>query len=210
MINRLIVFVTLLFGIVTTYGQDITGPKADSLHMLLNKPMSPSDRLDILFCLADLYVNKDEKYKRELDNAVAYLKNAEQVNAKSNSEDLKGFQLIIASMLAKDRKQDKIGKEMAEKAVIILHSSNKFYLGRAYFYLSEYYQYSDRIELVVKIRLVELAAQCFAQSKYVEFHANSIKHLADLYEINEDRSKVLENLNLALKLYKSIDYPKLS
>src|SRR4030095_13704192 len=123
---------------------------------------------------------------------------------------LKGFQLLIASILAKDKKQEKIGKEMAEKAVIILRSSKKFYLGRAYFYLSEYYDYSDRMQLVVKIRLVELAAQCFAQSKYVEFHANSIKHLADLYEINEDRSKVIENLNLALKLYKSINYPKLS
>ena len=209
MIKRIIAFVVLLPGIITSYGQDITATEADSLHLLLTKPIPDTDRLDILFRLADLYLNKDSKYKHDMDNAVDFLKNKEEYS-KLKSEELTGFQLLIASMTAKERKQEKIGKDMAEKAVHILLSSNKFYLGRAYFYLSEYYQYSDRTELVEKIRLVELAVQCFAQSKYVEFHANSLKHLADLYEINEQRSKVLENLNLALKLYKSIHYPKLS
>ncbi|HLA59015.1 MAG TPA: histidine kinase dimerization/phosphoacceptor domain -containing protein [Puia sp.] len=210
MTNRIIACVVLLLGITTSYGQDITATEADSLYQRLDKPIPHRDRLDILFCLADLYVNKDGKYKHDVDNAVAYLKNEEQNNPELKSDELTGFQLLIASMIAKEKKQEKIGKEMAEKAVNILRNSNKFYLGRAYFYLSEYYQYSDRAELVEKIRLVELAVQCFAQSKYVEFHANSLKHLADLYEINEQRSKVLENLNFALKLYKSINYPKLS
>ena len=66
MINRLIVFVAFLFGMATSYSQDITTTEADSLHLLLTKPIPDTDHLDILFRLADLYLNKDAKYKHEI------------------------------------------------------------------------------------------------------------------------------------------------
>jgi two-component sensor histidine kinase len=203
--------VALLFGVMTASGQELTGQEADSLRLLLNRPMPDTDRLDILFRLAEFYITKPGDDKQDLDNAAGYLKKTELINARLQSEDIRGFQVLFASMLAKKRKQDKQGKEMAEKAVSILSSSNnKYYLGKAYFNLSDYYHYTDRTELVEKIRLVEQAVQYFAQSKNVEAHANSVKFLADLYEINEQRAKVLENLNLSLELYKSIHYPRLS
>ncbi len=209
--NGLTGLVIFLLEILVAYGQDLTRSEADSLRLAQNKSMPDTNRLDILFRLAEFYVVKTGENKQGLDSAAEYLKEAELINARLQSEDITGFQTLIASMIAKQRNQEKQGKWMAEKAVNILgNSSNKYYLGKAYFNLADYYRYTDRKELVEKIRLVELAVLCFGQSKYIESHANSVKFLADLYEINEQRSKVLENLNLSLKLYKSIHYPKLS
>ena len=208
---RLPLLVIILFVTVPVYSQDLTGREADSLHQLLNRPMPDTEYLDVLFRLAEFYITKPGEYKQDLDNAAESLKKTELINARLNSEDIRGFQTLIASMLAKERKQEKLGKEMAEKAVSILSKgSNKYYLGKAYFCLSDYYPYTDRTELVEKIRLVEMAVQYFAQTKYVAIYANSVKYLADLYEINGQGSKVLETLNLSLKLYQSIHYPKLS
>jgi hypothetical protein len=208
--NRLTLLVVLLFGIIAAYGQDLTGPQVDSLRLVLKGSLPDTARLDMLFRLAEFYIVKPGDDKQDLDSAADCLKETALINVKLRSEDIRGFQSMMASMLAKERKQEKQGKEMAEAAVRMLAGSpNKYYLGRAYFNLSEYYRYTDRTELVEKIRLVELASQCFAQSKYIESYAYSLKHLADLYEINEQRSKVLENLNLSMRLYKSIHYTKL-
>ncbi|MEO6550243.1 MAG: histidine kinase dimerization/phosphoacceptor domain -containing protein [Ferruginibacter sp.] len=210
LLDRLTVLVTLLFVTVPVYSQDLTGREADSLNLLLNHAMPDTNRLDILFRLAEFYINKPGDYKQDLDNATEILEKTKLINLRLNSEDISGFQTLIASMLAKERKQQKQGKAMAERALRMLYpSSNKYYLGKAYFSLSDYYAYSDRTELVEKIRLVEMAVQNFALSNNIEAYANGLKYLADLYEINEQKSKVLEYLNLSLKMYKSINYPKL-
>jgi two-component sensor histidine kinase len=210
MIKGWTILVALQFGILTSYSQDITEAEADSLQQVLNKSIPDEDRLDILFRMAEFYIAKPGDNKRDLDDAAECLKTTELINARLKSDDIRGFQAVIASLLAQEKKQEKAGRKMAEKAVSILASSNnKYYLGRAYFNLSNYYRYADRTELVEKIRLVELAVECFARSKYVMAHAHSLEFLADLYEINEQHSKVLEHLDLALKLYKSINYTKL-
>ncbi|MEO5638377.1 MAG: sensor histidine kinase [Chitinophagaceae bacterium] len=205
------VLITLLFVTVPVYCQDLTGREADSLNLLLNRPMPDTNRLDILFRLAEFYIVKPGDYKPDIDKAAEYLNKTELINARLQSEDIRGFQTLIASMLSNERKQEKQGKVIAENAVSILsRGSNKYYLGKAYFSLSDYYRYTDRTELVEKIRLVEIAVQYFAQSKNIVSYANSLKYLADLYEINGQGLKVLETLNLSLKMYESIHYPKLS
>lgn len=210
MVNSLKVIVGLLFGIMTAHGQDINEPEVDSMRVVLTRSIPDTDRLDILFRLAEFYLQKPGDLKQDLNEAEGFLKKTEQLNSRLKSTDAKGFQVIIASLFARERKQEQEGKKLAANALTILgNSRNKYYLGKAYFNLSDFYHYTNREELVEKIRLVELAVQCFAQSKYVVIYANSVKHLADLYEINEQRSKVLENLNLSLKLYQSVNYPKL-
>ncbi|CAN5621304.1 hypothetical protein BH11BAC3_BH11BAC3_01910 [soil metagenome] len=207
---RLTVLLTLMLISISTYSQDITGRETDSLQLVLRKPIPDTARLDILFRLAEFYITKPGTYKQDLDSAAACLKKTELINTRLKSVNISGYQTIIASVLARERKQEKQAKEMAEKAVNMLgSSSNKYYLAKAYFNLSDYYRYSDRIELVEKIRLVELAVQYFSQSTNIEAYANSLKYIADLYEIDGQRSKVLENLNLSLKMYKSINYPRL-
>ncbi|CAN5478920.1 hypothetical protein BH11BAC5_BH11BAC5_11520 [soil metagenome] len=202
---------SLLLGITTAYSQDITSREADSLHWMLNRSMPDSDRLNILFRLAEFYIAKPADNKEDLVKAADYLKNTELINARVQSENVRGLQTLIASMLLRERKQETQGKAMAENSVsILLRGGNKYYLGKAYFSLSDYYRYTDRTELVEKIRLVELAVQYFAQTKHVDVYANGVKYLADLYEINGQGSKVLETLNLSLKLYQSIHYPTLA
>ena len=99
---------------------------------------------------------------------------------------------------------------MAETAVRKLaNGKNKFYLGAAYFCLSEYYSWGNLKESAEKRRLVELAVQAYEQTSNLEQLAYCLKHLADLYALNDERSKALAMLDRSLKIYGQINYTRL-
>ncbi len=89
------------------------------------------------------------------------------------------------------------------------NGKNKYYLGKAYFALSDYYDYNNPNEIAEKIRLVELASKAFHQSENIERQAFTLTFLADLYQLNNERPKALGKLDTALELYKSIGFKKL-
>ena len=115
------------------------------------------------------------------------------MNTKIKSKDADAFQILLESLLARERRLEKKGKELAERAVSLLaDAKNRYYTGVAYFSLSEYYNYANAVEGAEKRRLVELAVQSFQQSGNIEQEAYCLKFLADLYAINDERVKALK------------------
>ena len=128
------------------------------------------------------------------------MRKAALLNEKIKSEDADGFQILLESRIARENRQVKEGKELAETAVKRLsNGKNKYYSGIAYFSLSEYYSWGNASESAEKRRLVELAVQSFEQTGYVEQLAYCLKHLADLYALNDEREKALEKLDRSLR-----------
>ena len=203
--RRLTAIVVLILFTATTYADN-----RDSLFMFLQKSRTDAERIGILFRLAQHFLFKPGEYKPDLDTAIGFMQQAALLNTKLRSRDNDGIQMLLESLLARERRQDKKGKELNEGAIEILKiGQNKAYLGMAYFSLSEYYRYSEVEELAEKIRLGELAFQAYRQSDNIERQAFTLTFLADLYNIDEQRAKALERLDLALKLYKSINHPQL-
>lgn len=207
MVSRLTILVLLMWTGLATYSQGVSTEWADSLLKTLNDETPDEDRMHIYFMGAQGQIFKGGEYKADLDSAEQYMKKAALLNAKIKSADADAYQIFLQSLLARERKQEKKGKELAEKAANLLqHAKNKYYTGTAYFNLSDYYNYNDPVEGAEKRRLVELAVRAFHEAGYVEQEAYTLKYLADLYSINDERPKALEILNRSLQLYESIRF----
>lgn len=210
MLSRLTIAITFTVMGLTAYSQGVSTEWADSLLKTLSEDIADADRMHIYFMAAQSQISKFGEYENDLDSARQYMQKAALLNREVKSKDADAFQILLESLLARERRQGKKGKELAEKAVNLLKDAkNKYYTGVAYFSLSEYYNYSNAAESAEKRRLVELAVQAFHQAGYIEQEAYSLKFLADLYALNDERAKAIEKLNLSLQLYKSINFTAL-
>lgn len=204
----LIAFFPLLATL--TYAQGVSKEWADSFLTSL-KPVTPAaDRMHAYFMAAQYYIFKAGEEPVDLDRARDYMRKAATLNKTVGSSDATAFQVLLQSLLAREERQLKEGRTLAEQAVRMLQTAkNKYYLGVAYFSLSEYYDYQKKEEGAEKKRLMALAAESFRQSGNIEQQAYSLKFLADLYALDDQRSKALQYLNLSLQIYKSMNYPAL-
>lgn len=204
--------ITILMSLLglTTNSQGVSKEEADSLLKSLPAIKSDLYRMDIFLKVAEYYIFKAGEEKADFDKAEEYMGKASILNAKLKSEDADAFQVLLRSQIAKESRQTKVAKEMAEKAVAKLsNGKNKFYLGTAYFCLSEYYSWGNIDESAEKRRLVDLAAQSFEQTKNLEQLAYCLKLGADLYALNDEREKALDKLNRCLQIYEALKYTAL-
>jgi two-component sensor histidine kinase/tetratricopeptide (TPR) repeat protein len=192
---------------LTTYSQGVGKEWWDSIRKTLNEKSSDPERMHIYFMEAQYHIFKSGEYKIDLDSATECMRKAAVLNRKLKSADADAFQVLLESLLARERREEKKGKELAEKAASLLkNAKNQYYAGVAYFSLSEYYNYSSPVENAEKRHLVEMAVQSFHKAGYIEQEAYSLKVLADLYAVDDLREKAIEKLDQSLRLYKSINF----
>ncbi|MBS1659899.1 MAG: tetratricopeptide repeat protein [Bacteroidetes bacterium] len=210
MVSRFAIAIMLVLFGLAGYSQGVSKEEADSLLKSLPAGRTDGDEIDIFLKVAEYYIYKAGEYKADFDKAKEYMQKAAFLNKRVKSEDANAFQLLLESQIDKENRLPKVGKVKAETALSrLIKGKNKFYLGTAYFCLSDYYSYSDAGESIEKRRLVELAVQSFEQTNNIEQLAYSLKFLADLYALNDEREKALEKLGRVLPLYESIHYTAL-
>jgi two-component sensor histidine kinase len=189
-------------------GQEISRQDADSMIHELKKSKQEINRIDLLLNLAQFHILKPGEREIDLDSAVVYLNEAKEIcrNVKSAAAD--GYLLLTESYLTKEKGNREDGKKNAEKGVKILEvATNKYYLGRAYYELSTYFdQWGDSLQRSKKIELVKLAIHAFTESGQLKYKAWSLEMLGGLYYNTPDAALALPILNQALALYDSIQY----
>jgi two-component sensor histidine kinase len=210
MLSRLTIAIVLTLTGLTSYSQGVGKEWWELIRKTLNEKTSDEDRIHIYFMEAQYHIFKSGELKIDLDSAERCMDKAAFLNKKIKSKDADDFQILLQSLLARERRQEKKGKELAEKAVNLLkYAKNQYYAGVAYFSLSDYYNYAIPVENAEKRRLVDLAIQSFHLAGYVEQEAYSLKFLADLYSVDDQRIKAIEKLDQSLALYKSINFTNL-
>jgi len=210
MTARLTILILLLLIGLTLHSQGISGDEADSLLASLKKGKSDTYRLDIYLKVAQSYIFRPGENKDDLDTALDYIHRAATLNKKVGSADADAFQMLLRSQIARERGQTTAGKQMAEVAVNRLRTgSDKFYLGTAYFCLSNYYHWGNPAENAEQRQLVELAATAYQQTGNSQQLADCLKQLADLYVLNNERAKAIDILKRSLEIYQAINYTSL-
>ncbi|HTF20351.1 MAG TPA: histidine kinase dimerization/phosphoacceptor domain -containing protein [Chryseolinea sp.] len=201
------IIVILSIFATRTFSQPIEKRTADSLLVVLNKTLPGVERIDLLLHLAQYHIHKPGELQADFDSATVYIDEATILNKSVKSSAARGFQLLTESYLTKEQGRKEEARRMVEKAVKILQSdSNRLYLGSAYFELSGYYSYSDRKELAERIRLMELALNCFQQIGNTERSASSHYALGDLCFLNYEYAKALKHLKLSLDGYRLVNH----
>lgn len=210
MLGRLAIMMWLCLTGLTGFSQGVSTYWADSLLSSINAGTSDADRMHIYLIVAQSRISKGGEYEIDLDSARQFMRKAARLNKKLKLKDADAFQILLESQLARERRQEQKGKALAQQAVSLLkNAQNRYYTAVAYFSLSEYYHFEDRVESIEKRRLVQEAVHAFHQSGYIEQEAYSLKYLADLYAIIDERTKALEILNQSLRLYKAINFTSL-
>jgi two-component system, sensor histidine kinase PdtaS len=208
--SKTLLLIFSLFVTMIGFGQDINRKQADSMLSALKTKKQGMERIDLLLDLAQFHIFKPGEQQIDFDSAKALIDEATSLNKTVHTPEANGYLALTESYLLKEKGQKKESRTMVEKAVQLLEtSSNKNYLGRAYYELSRHYGYGNSEELRTRIGLVEQAIHCFEQAGTLDQNAYSLEMLGDLYNFNEQYDKALPVLNNALAAYIRVGSPKL-
>lgn len=209
--KKLLLPIVLLLPMLSARTQAYSKHDADSLLAALQRTMPQSTRMHALTTLAEYQVLKPGELKLDFDSAENYISKAEAINTKVRSADADGYILYVRSILAKEKGEREVGREMVKKAIEVLSSTNnKSYFAKANFELATYYEHNKSEELVEMIRLVEIAVEAYRQTDIVERYAYSLEFLGDLYLSQNNHAKSQDALDRSLAAYNSIHHQKLS
>ena len=204
MAKKFVLLLSLISAMTTALPQEITREDADSMRIALKKSSPDLNRIDLLLSLAQFYIFKPGEFQVDFDSARRYINEAEQLNKKVRSRDVVGYILLTESSIIKELGDWAAGKEMNQQALKILQpGTNKTYLGRAYYRLSEYYDYKDSLENVKKIELVEKAIATFELTSAWNDKGRALEMLGDVVFWNAMDSKAMSFLQRALAAYDS-------
>ena len=101
---------------ITTYSQGVSTEWADSLLKTLSTNTSDAGRMHIYFMAAQGQISKSGENKIDLDSAAAYMHKAALLNTKIKSKDADAFQVLLESLLAKERRLEKKRKRTGRKS----------------------------------------------------------------------------------------------
>jgi len=204
MAKKFVLLLFLISAMTAALSQEFTREYADSIRIALKKSSTDLNRIDLLLSLAQFYVFKPGEFQVDFDSARRYINEAEQLNKKVRSRDVVGYILLTESSIIKELGDWAAGKEMNQQALKILQpGTNKTYLGRAYYRLSEYYDYKDSLENVKKIELVEKAIATFELTSAWNDKGRALEMLGDVVFWNAMDSKAMSFLQRALAAYDS-------
>ena len=209
--KRLVGSIWLFTAFIASYGQqDFSRKDVDSILKAVDKSKADLHRVDLLLSLAQFHIFKPGENQIDLDSADIYINKAATLNTELKSTDAAGYLQLTRSFMAREKGQKEEARKMVETAISLLErGTNKSYLGRAYYTLSEYYEWFPTNDLEIKIPLVEKSIAAFQQSGDMERKAFSLKMLGDLLNIHDENERAIEVLKRAVAVYDSIHYPYL-
>ncbi|HTE30912.1 MAG TPA: histidine kinase dimerization/phosphoacceptor domain -containing protein [Chryseolinea sp.] len=200
----------LLIPGMTAFGQPIEKKEADSLLRVLSNTRPASERMNILIRLAQFHIFKPGENQVDFDSAVTYLKEVRHINESIKSPSAEGQLLLTESFMQREKGEKEAARLKVEEAIGVLESSNdKYFLGKALYELSGYYDYHGPADYKKKVTLVERSVAAFQQSKGIREKADGLKMLGDLYSLNGDLDQAIDVLRHSLAAYDSINYKPL-
>ena len=199
--------VTLLICL-SIYPQQILREEADSLISAVGKSKPDTGRINLLLKIAQFHLLKEEVTKTDFDSASMLIKQAVLLNGSVKSKVTEAYIALVESSFERKKGRRESGQLKVDEAINILKGgTNNSVLGQAYFEKSNYYAYDYKDSTIRKrIYFIELAIASSKQSPDIPRLAFYYFTLGDLHHLISEYAKATDELNLALKLYQSIQY----
>jgi two-component system, sensor histidine kinase PdtaS len=193
------------------YAQDTQRKPIAELQRILKNSNDNIGRCNTMLDLALEYILKPGEYPNDLDSAVLLTRQAEAMNMESlNSKAVEAKIYFTRADLFKEQGDRAKGKIYCEKSIEIykkLPLSNA--LGEAYFELANYYNWANGKEIILKKEAFSNALIAFKATGSKVKQGFALKNLADLDNIMKNYGLALVELQQALDIYNSINYPQL-
>lgn len=211
MTTKFLLLLLQLTIVVMATSQGQSRQQADSMLIELRKSKPSIHRGDILLGLAQFHIFKPGEDPVDFDSARVFIKQAEVLNLTLRSPEVAGYLLLTESYMEREKGQREEAKKMTEQAINVLERSrNKNYLGKAYYELSQYYDWTQGREHCLKmIALVEKAVAAFHEAGNLERKAFSLTMLGDLQSLVGNYPQAIDALKQALAAYEAIHYTEI-
>jgi two-component sensor histidine kinase len=209
--NRVLSTLVMLFICLPIYAQQILREEADSLRIAVVNSKPDTGRINLLLSIAQFHLLKSAVTSTDIDSASMLIKQAVLLNAKIKSKEADGYIALVESCLNRKRGQRETGQRKVDEAIKILTAgTNNSKLGQAYFEKANYYDYDYKDQTIRnRIYFIELAISAMKQSSDILNLAYYYCILGDLYHLINENAKAIEEANLSLKYYRSVQYKDL-
>jgi two-component system, sensor histidine kinase PdtaS len=202
----------IAFGVSCfVYAQDEQRKSIAELQRILKNSNKNIDRCNTMLDLALEYILKPGEYPQDMDSAGLLTRQAEAMNMESlNSKAVEAKIYFTRANLFREQGDPAKGKIYCEKSIGSykkLPLSNA--LGEAYFELANYYDWSNAKEIILKKEALSNALTAFKATGNKIKQGFALKNLADLDIIMRNYGLALVELQQALDIYNSINYPQL-
>lgn len=181
--------------------------RVDSLLKQLKTSKADTNRVKLLIDLSTFYIRKIGSKASDLDSALLLAREAIVLSQSLEFYKGEGKSYLLVSKALREKGELQEGKSYAERAMnIFIRHGNQSMMGYGYSELTRYYSNSEA-DLSFKIRLNEQALTYFIMAGDKKKEADILKEQGDLHQLQENYSQSLKELQRALMLYRSINYP---
>ncbi len=182
-------------------------PKVDSLFKKLKATNADTNRVQVLVELSRNYIRKKDRKTSDLDSALLFARQAIALSQTLQFYKGIGNSYLVFSKALREKGKVQEGRSYAERAkdVFIQHEHPSM-LGYAYSELTRYYSNAEA-DVSLKIRLNEKALTYFVLSGDTKKEADILKEQGDLHQLQGNYYQSLSELQRALSLYHSINFP---
>lgn len=205
MIQKIVILCCCIFASLLCFSQSPDRP-VNNISADLKKSVNDADKANLLLELALAYVYKPGEEKNDLDSALLFIKQAENINNKIlHDKAIEAKIYFTYSNTYREKGDTATGHPYINKS-ISLYETLLFPedLGNAYLEIKNYYGDAGREDIPKVIDYLNKALNQFNLSANKERQADVLKNMADYNIILRKYGEALTELNESLNIYTSI------
>ena len=185
-------------------------PSAEELRATIKNAHTDTTRADGMLNLALSYVFREGEYKSDLDSAMLWTKQAENINRQSRDKRLVAKTYFTYSYILREG-GDTSAHKYIERALAIYQTVNApSDMAEALLEASNYYPFDNNDGIKKRRANFLQALTLFRQAGNKLREADALKNIGDFDKVlDEDRRLAMKEEKEALAIYLSIGYPRL-
>jgi two-component system, sensor histidine kinase PdtaS len=196
---------------LTGMAQPMPLPSMEEIRAGMKKARTDTGNADGMLNLALSYVFRPGEEKSDLDSAMLWAKQAENINRTAKDKRIEAKSYFVYSNILREGGNAKAGHEFIERSLALYRTIDApSDMGEALLEACNYYSGDDN-EVIKKRRASYLQAmELFKQAGNKLREADALKNVGDFDNVlNEDRHLAMKELKEALAIYMSIGYQRL-
>jgi two-component sensor histidine kinase len=203
-------FSFLLCYSLNAAAQDIIGAEIKENKLALKRSRADSGKVNLLLKLSELYIIKVGEAAKDLDSSIGFTNEAAALSQRLSYNKGTCQSYLQYAMAYREKGEREKGKQYANEAIDLSERYQQYsLLGDSYIELSQYYNFWDSAEALIKIGITQKAYDAYTKTANIEKQAFALKNLADLHLQTKNGSQAFLELLHVLALYKSIGYQRL-
>src|SRR6201991_1448710 len=186
-------------------------PSMEDIRADIKKAYTDTARANLMLNLALSYVYRPGENKSDLDSAVIWAKQVENINRKVQDKRIEAKTFFVYSNILREGGNTTAGREYIERSLAVYRTIDApSDMGEAWIEESSYYS-GDNNEGIKKRRVSFLQALAlFKRSGNKLRQADALKNIGDFDKVlDEDRRLAMKECKEALAIYLSIGYTRL-